>query len=467
MASDSSIEPLGGPIAAIILAAGRGVRMRSAIPKVLHSVGGIPMVCRTINVVRAAGINRVVVVVSPDGAAVRDVVPGDVACAEQPEPRGTGDAVRVGLERLGAAAGRILVVGGDTPLLSPVTLRAVASAVPPAILAMGVAELDDPRGYGRVIMRDGQQVERIVEEADASEAERAVKLINGMVFSFDADWLRSALAELKPSPSGELYLTALVAAATRQGRIVQAVRAADPWEVIGVNTRQELAEVEAALRDRVRMRLMDAGVTLLDPSSTFVDESVVVGSDVVLHPQCHLRGATVVESGCVLGPGAEVIDSHLGEGARVWWSVVEGAKVGPGVTIGPYFRVRPGTVLEEGVVLGSFGEVKNSRVGAGTQMHHFSYLGDADVGPNVNIGAGAVTCNFDGVDKHPTKIGADAFVGSGTMLIAPIELGEGSMTGAGSVVTRDVPPGERVAGAPARTIPHHANRRKRRGADRE
>jgi len=361
----------------------------------------------------------------------------------------------------------VVVVGGDTPLLAPSTLRAVACSVPPATIAVGVAELDDPYGYGRVIVGEGERVQRIVEEADASEAERAVRLVNGMLWSFDADWLRAALDVLQPSRGGELYLTTLMEAATAQGRSVQAVRFDDPWDVMGVNTRQQLAIAEAELRDRVRNRLMEAGVTLIDPSTTFVDESVVFGTDVVLHPQCYLRGKSVVEDGCVLGPGAEVIDSHLRERARVWWSVVEGADVGARVTIGPYCRVRAGTVLEDDVALGSFGEVKNSRVGAGTQMHHFSYLGDADVGPNVNIGAGAVTCNFDGVEKHQTVIGAGAFVGSDTMLIAPVEVGEGAMTGAGSVVTRDVPPGGRVAGAPARAIPHHANARKRRGAERE
>jgi bifunctional UDP-N-acetylglucosamine pyrophosphorylase/glucosamine-1-phosphate N-acetyltransferase len=198
---------------------------------------------------------------------------------------------------------------------------------------------------------------------------------------------------------------------------------------------------------------MRDGVTIVDPSSTYVDESVVMEPDVIIHPQCFIRGRTIVSSGCILGPGAEIIDTRLGEGSRVWWSVVEGAEVGPQVTIGPYCRVRPGTVLAADVALGSFAEVKNSTVGAGTQMHHFSYLGDADVGSGVNIGAGAITCNFDGVDKHRTVIGADAFVGSDTMLVAPVEIGPRAMTGAGSVVTRDVPAGGRVVGVPARAIP--------------
>jgi len=230
-----------------------------------------------------------------------------------------------------------------------------------------------------------------------------------------------------------------------------------------VNDRRQLARAEAARQKRIRNRLMDAGVTLLDPATTYVDESVVVAADVVVHPQCYLRGGTTIEAGAVIGPGTEIIDSTIGAGSRVWWSVVEGARVGRRVTIGPYFRIRPGTVLEDDVALGSFGEVKNSHVGARTQMHHFSYLGDAEVGENVNIGAGAITCNFDGVNKHRTTIGADVFVGSDTMLIAPIEIGAGAMTGAGSVVTHDVPDGERVVGVPARPIPRRSEASKARG----
>jgi len=297
-----------------------------------------------------------------------------------------------------------------------------------------------------------------VEEADASDEERRVRLVNGMLWAFDADWLRAALERLQPSRSGELYLTALMEAATNEGSLVEAVKLTDPWEVRGVNTRGELAAAEAALQDRIRNRLLDAGVTLVDPNTTFVDESVVVESDAVIHPQSYLRGGTTIAAGAVIGPGAEIIDSSIASETRVWWSVVEGATVGARVTIGPYCRLRPGAVLDDDVALGSFGEVKNSRLGSGTQMHHFSYVGDAQVGRNVNIGAGAVTCNFDGVDKHQTIIGDGSFIGSDTMLVAPVELGDGALTGAGSVVTRSVPSGGRVAGVPARAIPGRAKR---------
>jgi bifunctional UDP-N-acetylglucosamine pyrophosphorylase/glucosamine-1-phosphate N-acetyltransferase len=317
---------------------------------------------------------------------------------------------------------------------------------------MAVCPLDSPSGYGRVVMSDAGHVLRIAEEAQASAQERAIPLVNGMVFAFDAAWLRAELPWVQPSASGEVYLTALVERAVAAGLEVAAVHVTDPWELRGVNDRRQLAEAELALHSRVRNRLMDSGVTLLDPASVFVDESVVLGRDVVLHPHTFLRGRTIVGEGCVLGPGAEVIDSHLGDGSHVWWSVVEGAHVGMRAHIGPYCRVRPGTILEADVSLGSFAEVKNSHVGARTQMHHFSYVGDAVLGADVNIGAGAITCNYDGIQKHETSIGAGAFVGSDTLLVAPVTVGEGAVTGAGSVVTKDVPAGSLVVGVPARRI---------------
>ncbi len=410
------------------------------------------MLSRVIRSVRQAGVTRIVVVLGADAAPIRAALDPDVAIATQPEPRGTGDAVRIGLRELPAEVQRVLVVGGDTPLVTSTTLRGVLNAVPAAPIAMATTSLPDPSGYWRVIVRDGDAVERIVEEAEATPDERASTLVNGMIFAFDGTWLRKALPTLQPSAGGEIYLTALVALAASAGRPARAIAAADPLDVVGVNTRAQLAMIEAAARARVLRRLMDGGVTIIDPATTYVDERVRIDADVVVHPQSYIRGETVIERDCEIGPGAEVVDSRVREGARIWWSVVEGADVGPRVRIGPYFRIRPGAVLEADVQLGSFGEVKNSRVGARTQMHHFSYLGDAVVGPDVNIGAGAITCNYDGIAKHQTTIGAGVFVGSDSLLIAPVTLGDGAMTGAGSVVTRDVAPGARVVGVPARPI---------------
>jgi bifunctional UDP-N-acetylglucosamine pyrophosphorylase/glucosamine-1-phosphate N-acetyltransferase len=435
--------------------------MVSALPKVLHQVSGMPMVRRVMAAVRDAGVTSMALVISKEAHSLRAELAGDVKYAIQDPPRGTGDAVRVGLEAFERTPERLLVVGGDTPLVSPSTLSALLDAVPDAAIALATAEVDDPTGYGRVILGADGRVQRIVEEADASAQERTVRLMNGMLFAFDGHWLAGALPRLRPSRSGELYLTDLVAEAVSDGRIVCEVRTMDPWEVAGVNDRRQLAEAEGVLRQRVLERLMAAGVTIIDPASTYVDESVTIARDVVIHPQSFLRGHTVIGEACVLGPGAEIIDSQLGKGVHVWWSVVEGARVSDRVTIGPYGRVRPGSELGEEVAIGSFSEVKNSALGARTQMHHFGYLGDARVGPGANIGAGVVTVNYDGVDKHRTTIGADAFVGSDTMLIAPVEVGDGAMTGAGSVVTRDVPAGALVVGVPAR--PRERPRRPKSG----
>jgi bifunctional UDP-N-acetylglucosamine pyrophosphorylase/glucosamine-1-phosphate N-acetyltransferase len=279
-----------------------------------------------------------------------------------------------------------------------------------------------------------------------------------MIFAFDTRWLRATLPSVPPSAGGEIYLTTLVERATQSGRLVGVVETTDQGEILGVNTRSQLADAEALLRHRVNGRLMDAGVTLVDPASTFIDDSVMIGQDVTIRPNTHLYGRTIIGDGSVIGPGTEISDSRLGHGVRIWWSVAEGADIGDGVSIGPYGRIRPGTVLDVGATIGSFAEVKNSHVGARTQMHHFSYLGDAEVGEDVNIGAGAITCNYDGVDKHRTVIGSNVFIGSDTMLIAPVTLGDGAMTGAGSVVTRDVPADTAVVGVPARPI-----KRKNRG----
>ncbi|MPZ14153.1 MAG: UDP-N-acetylglucosamine diphosphorylase/glucosamine-1-phosphate N-acetyltransferase [Chloroflexi bacterium] len=459
MARQERDEPPDSASGAIVLAAGRGERMRSEIPKVLHTVGGVPLIRRVLTAVRAAGFKDVIVVVGAESDAVRAALPPDVRAVVQPQPRGTGDAVRVGLEQLDTRVRNLVVVGGDTPLVTSQTLREVAGHVPPATVAMATAMLERPTGYGRVILDERGNVARVVEEVYATGDERDTQLVNGMIFAFDVPWLASALPRIGPAPNGELYLTALVAEARQGGCTVRAVKVQDPREVLGVNTRAELAVAEAVVRERVTSRLMEAGVSLVDPASTFVDESVVIGQDVVIHPQCYLRGETVVGDGCVLGPGTEVIDSRIGRNVRIWWSVVEGADVGPRVQIGPYSRIRPSTTIEADVTVGSFAEIKNSLVGAGTQMHHFGYLGDAEVGPGVNIGAGAITVNYDGVVKHRTVIGARAFVGSDTMLVAPVTIGEEAMTGAGSVVTRNVPAGGRVVGVPARPIPSRRNQK--------
>jgi len=424
--------------------------MQSVLPKVLHAVGGTPMILRVVQAARAAGVDEIVVVVGKDGDAVRAAIGGDVRVAVQHEPLGTGDAVRVALGALPSDFDRLIVLGADTPLITAATLQRMLRQVPPSAIALLAGRIADPSGYGRVVSDGFGHALRIVEEPDATAEQRSIDLVNGMVFVFHGRWLRAELPGLRPSPGGEVYLTALVDRAADSGRSVDIVEATDIGEILGVNTRRQLAAAEALLRERVHNRLMDAGVTVLDPASTFVEESAVFGHDIVLHPHTYVRGRSIVGDGCVLGPGAEIINCRLGVGARVWWSVVEEAEIGDGVTIGPYARVRAGTALAPGVALGSFAEVKNSSLGPRTQMHHFGYVGDAEVGADVNIGAGAVTCNFDGREKHRTVIGEGAFIGSDTMLVAPVTVGTGAVTGAGSVVTRDVADHQTVVGVPAR-----------------
>ena len=424
MSSDTppSLDPLP---AAIVLAAGRGVRMRSTLPKVLHPVGGVPMLRRVLDALRGAGIADIVVVLGEEAEQVRPALGEPSTVVIQPKPLGTGDAVRVGLSAISPDADRILVVNGDAPLLTSQLVREVL-ATPPSLMTVTATRVERPHGYGRVLLTASGQVERIVEEADATDEERAVDLINAGLYLFDAAWLRSALPTLRPSPKGEIYLTSLAEVAHGDGESVACVTVDDSQLVLGVNTRAELAASEAMLRARIVQRHLEAGVTFLDPQTAYIDESVVIEPDTVIHPNTYLRGSTIVKAGCELGPGAEIIDSVVGERSRVWWSVIEGARLAPDVHVGPYSRIRPGLELASDVVMGSFAEIKNSVVGAGTQMHHFSYLGDADVGPNVNIGAGAITVNFDGVEKHRTRIGTGVFVGSDTMLIAPISLGDGA-----------------------------------------
>ena len=432
--------------------------MRSTLPKVLHPIGGVPILRRVVNALRAAGVHETVAVLGDAADQIALSLPDDVVIAIQPSPRGTGDAVRVGLSALGALPRKVLVVNGDMPLLPPQLVTRAVEQCHDSIVTIVAAAVPDARRYGRVMLDASGRARAVVEDADATPEQKRSNLINAGLYVFDARWLSSALGELRPSDSGELYLTDLVAAAAREGQPAVIVECDDPLLVEGVNSRRELAAAEVALRERVSWRHMDAGVTIIDPASTYIDETVILAADVVIHPQTFLRGSTRVDAGSEIGPGAELIDTEVGAHSRVWWSVVEGAVLGERVLVGPYFRVRPGTRLAPGVVLGSFGEVKNSSLGAGTQMHHFSYVGDADVGDEVNIGAGAITCNFDGEQKHRTTIGDGVFVGSDTMLVAPLTLGDGSATGAGAVVTKDVPPGGLVVGVPARPI-----QRKREG----
>jgi bifunctional UDP-N-acetylglucosamine pyrophosphorylase/glucosamine-1-phosphate N-acetyltransferase len=430
---------------AVILAAGQGKRMRSALPKVLHPLGGRPLILYVVDAVRAATGSAPAVVIARGDTAVRDLLGGAATCVEQQAALGTGDALRSIPEPL-RATGPILVIHGDSPLIRPETLRRLleAHAASPRSCTLLVGLPGDPSGLGRVIRDAAGHVARIVEEADLPPGDPAPMECNAGVYVFEGSQLWPALDRLSTANAQrEYYLTDVVALLTGP---VEAVVVPDPDEVLGINDRRQLAAAEAVLRRRTVDALMLAGVTFEDPASTYVDAQVVVGRDSVIHPMTSLRGATTLGAGCEIGPMAVLTDVRAGDRVAVGPSHLEQCELGDDVRVGSYCRVRPNTVLASGVELGTHAEVKNSTVGAGTRISHFSCVLDSDVGEEVNIGAGTVTCNYDGVAKSRTTIGDRVFVGTNSTLVAPVRLGDGSYIGAGSFVDQDVPPGALAVG---------------------
>lgn len=439
--------------AAVVLAAGRGTRMRSTLPKPLHPIAGRPMVQLVCDVVAEAGIADVVVVTARTDDEVARAIESRARVAAQGEPLGTGHAALAARGAVGAATS-VLILNADLPLLTARTVRELMERhrTTGAALTFLTAYLEDPTGYGRVLRRNGR-LAGIVEDSEAEGATRGEPEVNAGLYAARADWLWDALTRVTPGPRGERYLTDIIGLAVARGESVQTYQVVESAEVQQVNTRVELARVETAMRDRIRQQLMLNGVTLIDPQSTFVDVGVDVAPDTTLLPGVSLSGTTTIGSGSRVGPYAIVSDTRIGERCEIGPSVIDGATLGNDVRVGPYCHVRPGTHLADGVRIGTHAEIKASRIGAGTRINHFSYVGDADVGMDVNIGAGTVVANYDGVTKHRTRIGDDAFIGSDSVLIAPLEVGKGAHTGAGAVVTHDVAPGETVIGVPAHPHP--------------
>ena len=442
---------------AVVLAAGLGTRMKSAVPKVLHPLCGRPMLAYVLDAWAStddgSGGRHPIVVFSPPVAAVIDVFADRAVFALQDEPRGTGDAVGAALAVVPADAVEILVLSGDVPLVTGADLEAVLEArrQDDAAVALASVFAADPAQLGRVVRGEFGTVERIVEAKDATADELAGNETNAGIYAFDADWLRRRIAALTPSATtGELYLTDLVRLAREDGRIVSAVGFEDDGRFDGINDRSQLAAAEWSMRVRLNEAHMRNGVTMRDPSTVYLDWTVDLGADVVLEPNVILRGATRVGNGSVIGAGSQLVDATIGDGARVWASIIESSVVEDDASVGPYSHLRPGTVVGRGAAVGNFAELKNTHLGAGSRQHHMSYLGDATVGVDVNIGAGAITANYDGTRKHPTTIGDGAFIGVDTMIVAPRDIGAGARTGAGAVVTRDVPPGKLAVGVPAR-----------------
>ena len=428
--------------------------MRSKTPKILHPLAGKPLLRWSLDAAIAAGAQPVVVLSAEAEAAAREILPPGTTVVLQPAMRGTGDAVRVAMEATAAAAGEAFVVYGDTPTLSAATLDGLRALRTErgAVVAILTARVGTDNAYGRVVRDAGGDVQRIVEARLATLEERQLPESNLGAYAVDLAWLRSVIGALKANPTGEIFFTDIVDLAIAGGKRVAAFCTPDPDEGMGVNTRVELAAAEAILRRRIRETLMLEGVTFHDPESSSVDGGVRVAPDAVIERGCVLEGATVIGPDSRIGPYSILRDTTVGARCVVEASVLEGATLEDDVRIGPYSHLRPGAYLEQGVGMGNFGEVKAARLRKGTKMHHFSYVGDADVGERVNIGAGTITMNYDGRNKHRTTIGNDAFIGSDTLLRAPVTIGEGAVTGAGAVVTRDVAPGMLAVGVPARSI---------------
>lgn len=442
------------PSTALVLAAGLGTRMRSRTPKVLHTLAGTPMIDLVMEAVRAAGAEPVVVI-GRDSEAVRSHL-APVRVVVQDPPLGTGHAVQVALAELPLPRdGTAFIVYGDTPLLRAETLRAMEALHRSrrAALTLLAGRVPPPTAYGIVERAVDGSVARIIETKHDEELQERDAERNLGAYVVDVAWLRGAAPRLAKNASGEIYLTDLPALAAAEGRAAAAHCLKDHREGMGVNTRVDLAAAEAALHERIRERHLLAGVTIRDPGSTFIDHAVAIGEDTELLPGTILEGATRIGRGCVIGPRARIRASTIGERCTVGESLIEESTFEDEVVVGPYCHLRSGVYLERGVDIKDHAEIKNSRLGSGTKVHHFSYLGDATVGKDVNIGAGTITVNYNiKREKHRTVIGDGAFIGSDTLLRAPVAVGKGAATGAGAVVTRDVPPGMVAVGMPARAI---------------
>jgi bifunctional UDP-N-acetylglucosamine pyrophosphorylase/glucosamine-1-phosphate N-acetyltransferase len=433
--------------------------MRSTTPKVLHPLLGRPLLGHVLAAAEGAGATQVVVVVGHGRDTVADWLAGehpDVDAVVQEQQHGTGHAVRVALDAHPGISGTVLVVSGDTPLLTAATVSALAEAHHAAGAAATVltARVPEPAGYGRVLREDDGSLAGIVEHRDASADELAVDEVNSGIYAFDAERLRGALARItRDNSQGEEYLTDVVALLRSQGEPVRAHVVADFHEVLGVNDRVQLADAGRLLRDRVNAGWMRSGVTMVDPATTWIGPDVVLEPDVVLHPGVRLEGRTRVARGAQVGPDTTLDDTEVGEGARVRSATCVGAVIGARASVGPYTYLRPGTRLGPDTKAGAFVETKNVEVGAGSKVPHLSYVGDAEIGEGSNIGAATVFVNYDGVAKHRTVVGDQVRIGSDTMLVAPVTIGDGAYTAAGSVITDDVPPGAIGVGrAKQRTI---------------
>lgn len=441
-------------LATIVLAAGEGTRFKSRQIKILHPLAGRPIARHVLDIALAVGADETVLVIGKDSDQIRQVLGEQgIRYVIQPERLGTGHAVMQAGPVLEGRSEMVLVCYGDMPLLRVETLQQLVDNQAQKRTAMTILTLvhEESMGFGRIVRGEDGRVLQVVEEKVCTPEQLAIQELNCGVYCFDAAWLWAHIHQIGLNPVQKEYLfTDMVDIAVQDGQRVEAISIDDPEEVIGINTRVHLSWAEQALRRRINERLMLAGVTMQDPASTYIEAEVTIGPDTVILANTHLTGQTTIGRECVIGPNTIVRDSTIGDRCRITASVLEEAVMEQDCDIGPFGHLRPGARMCAGAHMGNFGEMKNATLGPGAKMGHFSYLGDTTVGAEANIGAGTITCNYDGQQKHETTIGENAFIGSGSMLVAPVNIGDGAKTGAGSVVTHDVPPGALVYGVPAR-----------------
>lgn len=448
-------------LVAVIMAAGKGTRMKSKLPKVMHSLAGKTLIEHVLDTVTQVGIERPLVIVGHGREEIESRISERAELVVQTEQLGTGHAVMQALPYLDGAQ-TVLVLSGDQPLLKTETLQALIELheAQGASATVLTAYMDQPFGYGRVI-KNGENLVKIVEEKDATLDERQIKEMNTGTYCFKGSALKDALTKITPqNAQGEYYLTEVFDVFLRQGEKMLTYCTADSHEALGINSRAQLAEAEAILRERILDHWMSEGVTLVDPSSTFIDADVELTQDVTILPFTRLMGKTRIEEDAVIGPQTSLENCAVGCGSEVTYTVAKDAVIGERCHIGPFAYLRPGTKLEAEVKVGDFVEIKNSWIEMGSKVPHLSYIGDTHVGKSVNIGAGTITCNYDGVNKHPTKIGDYAFIGSNTNLVAPLEVGEHAVTGAGSTITKNVPARALAVERSPQVIKEHWHKRK-------
>ena len=444
-------------LAAVVLAAGYGKRMKSSQPKVLHRVLGRPILSYVLDAVSGLSPARKVIIIGHGGEEVKAHFGSKgLSYAVQKKQLGTGHAASCAHGELSNFKGNILILNGDFPLITKNTLKRFLDAHEKRGSEISVlsARVDDPRGYGRIVKDTSGKIERIVEDKDATAEERKIGEINSGTYIVKSDLLWSFLRAIKSSnKQGEYYLTDIIEIARKRKLQVSSYRASDSDEILGINDRVELSQIESIMRARVNKTLMKRGVTLIDPDSTYISPTVKIGIDTVIYPGTHIYGASRIGSGTFIGPGVWIEDSVIGKNVHIRSSCyITEAKIGNSVTVGPFAHLRPEADISEGAKIGNFVEIKKSKVGLGSKVPHLSYVGDATLGKGVNIGAGTITCNYDGVNKHRTELGDNVFIGSDTMLVAPVMLGKGAVTGAGSTITEDVPPGALALGRARQTV---------------